>query len=63
VRLPFERERMGLDRTRNGIKRTGLLLKILLITAHEWLMRIGDTVPNDNEHNLQFTIGHYCSQA
>jgi hypothetical protein len=63
VRSPFERERMGLNGTRNCINGTGLVLKILLITALEWLMRIGDTVPNDNEHNLQFTIGHYCSQA
>ncbi len=34
---------------RNGINRTGLILKIPLITAHEWQMGINDTVPNDHE--------------
>jgi hypothetical protein len=29
---------------RNDINRTGLVLKILLITAHEWQTGINDTV-------------------
>jgi hypothetical protein len=38
---------MGWNGTRNDINRTGLVLKIPLITAHEWQMRITATVPND----------------
>jgi hypothetical protein len=39
---------------RNGIYGMGLVLKILLFTAHEWQTGINDTAPNDHELYLSF---------
>jgi hypothetical protein len=51
-----EQDRMGWNMTEQdgmgqgtSINTTGLVLKIPLITAHEWQMRITGTVPNDPE--------------
>jgi hypothetical protein len=45
--------------TRNGINGMGLILKILLITAHEWQTRINYTILKNYEWYLMFMIGHY----
>jgi hypothetical protein len=62
------RDRTGQNKTawdgtgvRNGINGTGLVLKILLITAHKWQTRNNDTVSNDHERYLPFMTLHNCS--
>jgi hypothetical protein len=40
---------------------TGLVLKIQLITANEWQIRLFKTVPNKLEWYLQFALSHYHS--
>jgi hypothetical protein len=37
---------------RSGINETGLVLKIPLITAHEWETGINDTVTNDHKNGI-----------
>jgi len=58
--MTFKRKK-GQNRTKNGINRIGLVLKIPFINADEWQIRINDTVLNDHERYLPLLIGRYCS--
>jgi hypothetical protein len=44
---------------RNGINGTGLVLKILLITAHEQQTGINDNVLNNHKLYLPFIVVYY----
>jgi len=61
VRLPLDRKWMGQKGTGNIVNGMGLVLRILLITAHEWQMGINDTIPNVHEQYLPFMIIHNSS--
>jgi hypothetical protein len=52
----MEPDKMGWNRTRNAINRTGLVLKMPLITTHEWQSGIDDTISNNHEWYLPFII-------
>jgi hypothetical protein len=46
---------------RDGIRRMGLVFKILLLTLYELQMGTYDIVPNEHEWYLSFTLSHYHS--
>ncbi len=54
-----EQDRMRWNGMRNGINGMGLVLKIPLITTHEWQTGINGTAPNNHEQYIPIMIIHY----